>query len=152
MRRSDFMLGGRDFATLVASQIMETDISRVGKNTTWREIAKVMTDSEIKSVPVIDDTSGLLGLITEYDMLKPIVDGKNVDEVKASDIYSKDAVTVTGDTAAMKVLETFADKRVFKILVVDGGELKGVIVKHDVILAYLNATGKAPEGFDSSIF
>ncbi len=52
----------------------------------------------------------------------------------------------------MKVLETFADKRVFKILVVDDGVLKGVIVKHDVILAYLNATGKGPEGFDSSIF
>ena len=152
MRGTDFMLGGRDFETLIAAQVMETNISRVGGTAGWRAIAHAMTDRDIQSVPVVDETSGLIGLITEYDMLRPIVEGKNVDEIKANDILSKDMVIVTSDTPAMEVLKTFAEKRIFKILVVDEGTLKGVIVKHDLILAYLAATRKGPEGFDTSIF
>ncbi|MGR3177646.1 MAG: CBS domain-containing protein [Candidatus Anammoxibacter sp.] len=147
MRRSDFMLGGRDFKTLVASQIMETNIERVGENTSWREVARIMTENELKSLPVVDDNNGLLGLITEYDILGPIAESKNVNTIKAKDIVSKDVQKVTGDTPAMTVLKTFDDKRVFKIFVTENDSLKGVIVKHDILLAYLNTTEEAPKGF-----
>lgn len=147
MRRSDFMLGGRDFKTLVASQIMETNINRVDEDTSWRETARIMTDNELKSIPVVDKNNGLKGLITEYDILAPIADGKDVNPIKAKEILSKDVQTVVGDTPAMEVLKIFDDKHVFKILVIDGDILSGVIVKHDVLLAYLNATEDAPKGF-----
>ncbi|MGR3220816.1 MAG: CBS domain-containing protein [Candidatus Anammoxibacter sp.] len=147
MRRSDFMLGGRDFKTLVASQIMETNVERISENTSWREAARIMTDNELKSLPVVDDSNGLLGLITEYDILGPIAESKDVKMIKAKDIVSKDVQKVTGDTPAMAVLKTFDDKRVFKIFVIENDVLKGVIVKHDVLLAYLNTTEEAPKGF-----
>lgn len=147
MRRSDFMLGGRDFKTLVASQIMETNITRVYENTSWRETARIMTDNDLKSVPIVDNNSGLIGLITEYNILGPIAEGKDVNKIKAKDILSRDVQIVTGDTSAMDVLKIFDDKRVFKIFVIEKDVLKGVIVKHDVLLAYLNATEELPKGF-----
>ena len=147
MRRSDFMLGGRDFKSLVASQIMETNIERVSANASWREVARIMTENELKSLPVVDDNNGLIGLITEYDVLGPIAESKDVNTIKAKDIVSKDVQKVTSDTPAMNVLKTFDDKKVFKILVLDKDVLAGVIVKHDVLLAYLNTTEEAPKGF-----
>lgn len=147
MRRSDFMLGGRDFKTLVASQMMETDISRVGENTSWREAARIMTDHDITSLPVVDSKNRLLGLITEYDILRPIAEGKDIRTLAAKDILSKDVQIVTENTPAMDVLKRFDEKRVFKMLVVNKDVLTGVIVKHDVILAYLNATEEPPKGF-----
>ena len=131
---------------------METNISRVGEDAGWRAIAHAMTDREIQSIPVVDETNGIIGIITEYDMLRPIVNEKNVDDIKAKDILSKDVETVTSDTAAMTVIKMFDKKRIFKVFVVDEGALKGVIVKHDLLLGYLHATQKGPEGFDSSIF
>ncbi len=152
MRRTDYMLGGRDFATLVAAQVMESNISRVGEDAGWRAIAHAMTDRDIQSIPVVDETNGLIGIITEYDILRPVAEGKNVDDIKAKDILSKDVVTVTSDTSAIAVIKMFEEKRIFKIFVVDEGALQGVIVKHDLVLGYLHATRKGPEGFDTSIF
>lgn len=147
MRRTDFMLGDRDFKKLVASQIMETNIRYVKENDSWRDAAKVMAEHEMKSIPVINDNNGIVGLITEYDILGPIVDEKDVDSLKAKDIKSSNVQVVTGDTPAMTVLKTFDDKKVFKILVTENDALKGVIVKHDVISAFLSATEEGVKGF-----
>ncbi len=146
MRRSDFMVGGHDFKTLVASQIMETNIHRVKADATWRATAKEMAMNELKSIPVIDDKNGLIGLITEYDILAPIAEDKDVENIKAGDIASKDMQTIPEDMPAMDVLKLFNDKRVFKVLVVDNGDLKGVIVKHDVLFAYISATEQGVNG------
>lgn len=147
MRRTDFMHGGRDFNSLVASQIMETNIHRVGENANWREIAKVMAENELKSIPVVSGDNGLVGLVTEYDIIAPIADGRDVSSIQARDIMSKDVQSVTGSTSAMSVLKIFDDKRVFKIVVIEKNILKGVIVKHDLLYAYLSATEEAPKGF-----
>ncbi len=147
MKRSDFMLGGLDFNTLVAAQLMETNISSIAENTSWHESARKMTDNNMTSFPVINDKRALLGLVTEYDILLPIEEGKNLDTLTAKDIMSKDCQIVTESASAMDVLKIFNGKRIFKVFVVEGEELKGVIVKHDVILAYLNATQKPPAGF-----
>jgi len=147
MRKTDFMVGGRDFKSLIASQIMETNIHRVDVNSTWREAAKLMAENELKSIPVIDDKNGLAGIITEYDILGPIAKEKDVDSLKAGDVMSKNIQVIPGNMSAMEVLKLFDDKRVFKVLVVDDGDLKGVIVKHDVLFAYLSATEDGFKGF-----
>lgn len=147
MKRSDFMLGGKDFNTLVASQLMETNISRVTEKTSWRETSRIMTDHDITSLPVVDNNLGLVGLVTEYDILRPIAEGKNVNKLTAKDIMSKNCQIVTETAPAMNVLKIFDEKRVFKVFVIEKDILKGVIAKHDVILAYLNATEEPPKGF-----
>ncbi len=147
MRGSDFMIGGHDFKTLVASQMMETNINWVKVSSTWRETAKIMAEYEMKSIPVVDDNKGLVGLITEYDILGPVAGEKDVKNIKAGDIVSRDIQVISADTPAMEVLKIFDDKRVFKILVTENGALKGVIVKHDVLHAYLSATEEGVVGF-----
>lgn len=147
MRRTDFMLGGHNFKTLVAAQIMETNIHRVNLNSTWREAAKMLADNELKSIPVVDDNNKLVGLITEYDILAPIAAKKDESKLKAFDVVSKNIQVIPSDMLAFDVLKLFDDKRVFKVLVVDDGDLKGVIVKHDIICAYLSATEEGFMGF-----
>ncbi len=147
MRRTEFMLGGRDFKKLVASQIMETNVRYVKVDDSWRNAAKIMAENEMKSIPVIDDNNGIVGLITEYDILGPIVEEKDVTSLNAKDIMSGNVQVISADTPAMTVLKTFDDKKVFKILVTKNGALKGVIVKHDIIFAYLSATEEGVKGY-----
>lgn len=147
MKRSDFMLGGIDFKTLIASQMMETNINSIAENTSGRESATIMVDNDMTSLPVVNDKRGLVGVITEYDILRPIEEGKDLETLKAKDIMSKDCQIVSGSTSVVKVLKIFNENRVFKVFVVEDQVLKGVIVKHDVILAYLNATQEPPKGF-----
>ncbi len=147
MKRSDFMLGGRDFKDITAGQMMETNIARVEEGTTFREAARIMTDHDITSLPVIDSKHGLMGLITEYDVLHPMSEGKDLNSLTAGDILTKDVQVVSESTPAINILNLFDQKRVFKVFVVENEILKGVIAKHDVVLAYLNATEDAPKGF-----
>ena len=147
MKRSTFMIGGVDFQTLVASQMMETNIHTVTINTSWHECARIIIDSEATSLPVVDDENKAVGLVTEYDILRPMEDTHDLNTLKAKDIMSENCQIVTENLMAREVLKIFNDKRVFKILVADEQKLKGVIVKHDVILAYINSTQKPFKGF-----
>ena len=147
MKRSTFMLGGMDFKTLVASQMMETNIHTVTIDTSWHECARIIIDSEVTSIPVVDDENKVVGLVTEYDVLRPMEETSDLNTLRAKDIMSKNCQAVAENSMAMDVLKIFNNKRVFKILVTDEDKLKGAIVKHDVILAYLNSTQKPFKGF-----
>jgi len=147
MKRSDFMLGGLNFNTLVASQMMETNVSSVTADTPWRNLSRILTDNNITSLTVINDKQGIEGLITEYDILRPVAEGKDVSILTAKDILSTNCQIVTENTPAIDLLKIFDEIKVFKVFVTDNGVLKGVIVKQDIILAYLNATEEAPKGF-----
>jgi len=147
MKRSDFMLGGRDFNNIVASQIMETNICRVTEDTTWYKVSQIMTEHDVTSLPVVNSKLGLVGIVTEYDMIGPIAEGKDVTKLTAKDIMTKELQIVTESTPSINILKIFNELRVFKVFVIEKDILKGVIAKHDVILAYLNATIDAPKGF-----
>ncbi len=147
MKRSDFMLGGLEFDKLIASQIMETNVCSVTEDSTWRDLSRILTDNNINSLTVVKENQSLVGLITEYDILRSLAEGKDVNTLTAKDILTEDYQTVTENKPAMDVLNLFDEKRVFKVFVIDNGILKGVIVKQDIILAYLNATEETPKGF-----
>ncbi len=146
MRQSEFMMGGIDFKGLTASRIMETRVVAAHLETTWREMARVMTERGFGNLPIVDADNILLGIVTEYDLLKVLMKSDKVKGVSAKDIMTKDPICVNEETHVSEIIDIIETKHLIRLLVVKDGKLVGIVARRDVLLAYINATKKPPTG------
>lgn len=55
---------------MIAREIMSTDLKTVTPETTVREAAQLMADSQISGVPVVDAQGALVGIVSESDLIQ----------------------------------------------------------------------------------
>jgi CBS domain-containing protein len=146
MRQSEFMMGGIGFKGLTASRIMEARVVAAHLETGWCEMARVMTEREFGSLPIVDVDNILLGIVTEYDLLKVLMQSDKVKGVSAKDIMTKGAICVSEETPVSEIVDIIETKHLIRLPVVKDGKLVGVVARRDILLAYINATKKPPTG------
>lgn len=144
MRRSEFMMGGLDFKGLITAQMMETSVTSAHVNMTWLDMAKTMTEAGFGDVPIVDDNNKIMGIVTEYDLLKALMESRDIDKLTAKDIMTKNPICVTEETHASELVEILEKKHLIRLPVTKNGKLVGIVARRDVLLAYLNATAKPP--------
>ena len=142
MKRSEFMLGGEDVKELKACQAMENSIRSCYPTSRWRSIASALVNGGYGSLPVIDSETNLIGIVSEYDLLRVLNTGKDENEITAQDIMTKKTVTVTEDTPMMDVIKLLEDKHLIRVPVVKGKRLVGILARRDILLCHLRATDK----------
>ena len=143
---------------LNAGDIMSTQLVTVKKETTLKDLAKILYEKNINGVPVVDDEGKLAGIICESDLIRKnkklhiptvvaLFDGvfylenpKNFEKEMArinaatvEDLYSKKVVTVNEKTPVDEIATLMAEKKFYTIPVVDGDRLVGVVGKADLI-------------------
>jgi len=143
---------------LTAKDIMTRDAITVRTTTTIEELARTLMEHKISGVPVVDDAGGLIGIVTENDLISqnkrlhiPTVmrlfdafimlesPGKIEKEIKkmtaitVNDIYTKEVITVTEDTPVQDIATIMSEKKVHLIPVVEGKKILGIIGKIDLI-------------------
>lgn len=144
MKRSEFMLGGTDFKDLKASQIMEADVVVCQPNNTWKQIASLMTHGGFGDIPVAGKDKTLLGIITEHDLLKVFVKGKDVEDITADNIMTKDPICVSAESGFNEIVKILVSKHLIRVPVVNNGKLIGIVSRRDIIFAFTQATQKPP--------
>lgn len=137
---------------------MTRDAITVHPDTSLLDVAKVLAERNFDGVPVVDNDSKLVGLVTEYDLinktsavhlptlqivLRNLPQFKKEDEhfqeeilsLKVSDIMNKEPITLSPDAAYDEVIKLFKDHhRVNPIPVIDkDGVVVGVISRFDVL-------------------
>lgn len=141
MRRVTYMLGARDFSTLKAEQFMQDVVSYYHMEDTGERLAGTMAEGGFGSVPILAKDGKLVGIVSEFDLLKAILDGKELAKVTAGDIMTKDPITVTPETPAMDIIRLLQEKHLIRLPVVDAeGKLAGVVSRRDILEGYLRAT------------
>ena len=147
MRRVDYMVGARDFKTLEAEQFMQDVVTSYQVEDTVDRLAGAMSEGGFGSVPILAKDEKLVGIVSEFDLLKAIEEGKDLEKVVAGEIMIKDPITVTRKTLAMEIVHLLQKKHLIRTPVVDdAGKLVGVVSRRDIIQGYLRAT-KSVGGF-----
>jgi CBS domain-containing protein len=137
-----------------ARDIMTRDVVSVKKDTHLQEVAEAMADRRISGVPVLGEDGEVVGVISERDFLTHMgaKDSKTFMEVvaeclkgggcmaapmraqRAGDIMTSPAVTVREETTLLEIINTFKDKAINRVPVVDGeGHLVGIVSRADVM-------------------
>jgi len=162
LKRSGIGLHSRDRsegdAMLKAKDIMTTDVIAVSTSTTVEELARILVERRISGAPVIDDQGGLIGIVTENDLIRknkkfhiPTIvrlfdayimlesnsrieqEIKEMAAVTVNDIYRKGVVTISEDTPVDEIATIMSEKAVHLIPVTDGKKIKGIVGKIDII-------------------
>ncbi|MDP1946832.1 MAG: CBS domain-containing protein [Nitrospirota bacterium] len=141
MRRVDYMVGARDFSTLKAEHFMQDVVSYYRVETTGDKLAGAISEGGFGSVPILAEDGKVLGIVSEFDLLKAIMDGKELTKVTAGDIMTKGAISVTQDTPAMEIITLLQSKHLIRVAVADAdGKLVGIVSRRDILLGYVRAT------------
>ena len=88
MRQTEFYMKGCDPKTLTVGQLMQDAITQCTTRTDAATIAHLMTHRNFGSLPVVEDDGMLVGIVTEYDLLQAMIDGRDLRKIMATEIMS----------------------------------------------------------------
>jgi CBS domain-containing protein len=141
MRRVDYMIGLKDFATLKAEQFTQDVVSYYQVEETGDKLAGAITEGGFGSVPILAKDGTVVGIVSEFDLLKAITEGKELSKVTAGEMMTKGTISVTKDTSATEIIRLLQSQHLIRVAVVDAqGKLLGVVARRDILLGYLRAT------------
>jgi len=141
MRRVSYMVGTRDFSMLQAEQFMQDVVSYYHVDDSGERLAGAMTDGGFGSVPILEKDHKVTGIVSEYDLLKAIMEGKDLAKVTAREIMTKNPITVNQDTPATEIMRLLQEKHLIRMPVVDDeGKLAGVVSRRDILEGYLRVS------------
>ncbi len=141
--------------------IMTKEVVSVNTKTKIKEVAKILIKERIHGVPVIDNDSRVVGIITETDFFakgennlyipsfidfmqksklskavsfKKKVELKKILNATAVDIMTKHCITISPEADVSELLELFKTKRLHSVPVIrDNNSLCGIVTLADVI-------------------
>jgi CBS domain-containing membrane protein len=90
-----------------------------------------MQELFIRHVPVVDEAGGLVGIVTQRDLLS--LEHKKDPVTQLRDVMRTDVATVTPDTPLRTAAETMIYNKYGCLPVVDDGELVGIITETDFL-------------------
>lgn len=128
---------------IAARDIMHPRVSLPAKEKGDELVRKLM--SGYPALPVVDENLKVLGIVSEYDVMDAIREGRTIHEFDAETIMScghiehegvcTEPITVSPDTTIEDIVEIFYAQRISVIPVVDKGQLVGLIGRKNIINA-----------------
>ncbi len=142
MKRSEYMLGGQNVDKLNAGMAMENRVKYCHSSTSWKSIVAILVDRGYGSLPVVDGDMNLLGIVSEYDLLKVLLEHRDQKNLKAEDIMTKNLITVEEKTPIMDVIKILEDNKLIRVPVVKESKLVGILTRRDVLFCFTQATAE----------
>ena len=142
MRAAEYFANARDPKTLTVRQVMEDALFTVSPQTKGITIAEIMTERNFGSVPVVAEDRTLLGLVSEFDLLRVMDEGKDLRQLTAKDIMTHDVVTATEEMLVKDVVHLLQERHLIRVPVVRGKSLVGIVARRDAVFGYVKATAK----------
>lgn len=114
-------------------EVMTPDVTTVRPDSSLIEIAKIMREEDIGSVPVTDNEQ-LLGMVTDRDIvIRGLVEGHDGLDRTAADVMSPDVRCCATDDDVEEVLRDMGDQQLRRMPVIDDDKrLVGIVSLGDL--------------------
>jgi CBS domain-containing protein len=162
-----------DEAVFTAGDLMTRDVAVVHPETSLLDAVKLMAQRRISGMPVVDETGGVVGMLSEgdlvrwheghsdrqsrwldmlaegYDLAPDFVEGIKSQRRKVRSVMAKGAATVVEDTPARDVARLMCDRNIKRVPVMRDGKLVGIVARSDLVRALAQTLGeKAPPAME----
>ena len=114
---------------------MTADPRSVELDTRVAEVARILRDEGVGSLPVVRD-GRVTGIVTDRDLVvRALAEGRDPESTRVADILSGEPVTVRAEQDLDEALRLMARHQVRRLPVVDDGDgLVGILAQADVAL------------------
>jgi CBS domain-containing protein len=121
------------YTATVAADIMTRPVVAASKTTTARDLAIQMFLGGFSGMPVTERDGSIVGLVTEFDIIRAAQAGKPLATTIAEEIMTWDVIAVDVDTPIMEVADILEKEHFLRVPVTSQGKLVGVISRPDVL-------------------
>ncbi|NCC23854.1 MAG: CBS domain-containing protein [Deltaproteobacteria bacterium] len=143
---------------LTVRDLMSTSLFTLQKYDSIKSAKSIMKMARIRHIPIVDEKSRFVGLITHRDILSATVsklagiDRKTQDEldagIPAGGIMRKDAITVPPEMNLKEAAQILYRNKYGCLPVVEDGKLVGILTEADfltLVISLLDAIEASPE-------
>ncbi len=120
------------------------------------EALKLMRDSKVRRLPVLDKKGKLVGIVTEKDLLYVSPSPATslsihelhylISKIKVEDVMAKDVITVTEYTPLEEAARIMADNKIGSLPVMRDDRLVGIITETNLFCIFLELLGAREKG------
>jgi CBS domain-containing protein len=100
-------------------------------------IAVELLTTHTPGAPVVDGEGRFAGFISEFDILRALEAGKDLNRLAAEDIMVKDRIAVTDETSFDEAVKLMEDKRLLNLPIERNGKVVYSITRHDLLRAWI---------------
>jgi CBS domain-containing protein len=123
---------------IIAKYIMYRHMrTTISPDETGKEIVYRLMTTGFPGLPVVNENKEIMGIVTEFDILGNIREGKNLDEITAGQIMSKEPITTGIETPVEYLIEMMLENNCTIIPIVKDKKLVGVVDRHSIIDAFV---------------
>ena len=116
---------------VTVAKLMSTNVEVVHPDTTIAQLNDLMLSTKHMGFPVVD--RGLVGIVTLTDTHK--IPRDRVAQAKVADIMTRNVVTVPPEMDAAKALHIMSEKRISRLVVLQGSNIVGIATQKDFLRA-----------------
>jgi CBS domain-containing protein len=125
---------------MIAKNIMGR-VKAPKKSANLREVALRLLSEEYSSLPVVDDDGSVVGIISEFDILKAMAAGKDLEGLTTADAMSTSPLCVEEGMPVEKLIEVMIDKHLLRVPVLRDGKLAGTVSRRNILDSRLILSG-----------
>jgi CBS domain-containing protein len=108
------------------------------KNTMGREVVYKMMASGCPGIPVVNEQSEVIGVVSMCDILKAAQEkGSEIDKIPAEQIMSKTPITADRDTSLDDLAKIMVENNYSVIPIVKGKKLVGIVSAREIVDTYV---------------
>ncbi|MEK6766760.1 MAG: CBS domain-containing protein [Planctomycetota bacterium] len=117
---------------MLAKEMMNKIVTAASRKTNGRDLAAKLLSGMYSGLPVVDE-GRVVGVVTEFDLLKAVKEGKDLQKIIAEDIMSKEPICVEENTHVDEIIKIMTEQNIIRVPVVRNGTLIGVISRCDIL-------------------
>lgn len=116
-----------------ARDVMNKRVTAATPKAIGRDLAQQLLSGMYSGLPVVDASNHVVGVVTEFDLLKAVTDGKDMQTVTATEIMGRPAICVEEDDDINMVIAKMTTHNFVRVPVIRDGKLVGIISRADIL-------------------
>lgn len=113
------------------NDVMTKDVISVDVNTKIEQVAKIMKEHNIGSMPVCDGNN-IVGILTDRDIVVRGLASNSYNNLVVRDIMTSNPVTCSSQKDALDAARIMSERQIRRLIVVDNSNLVGMVSLGDL--------------------
>lgn len=127
-------------------------VATISSTATIAELLRAMAEHNIGAMIVADERGGLLGIVSERDVVRHLDQrGASLLTTAVSQIMTSDVITCTPEDTVEHLTEVMTHRRIRHLPVLSDGTLTGIISIGDVVKSRIDTLEHTQEQLESYI-
>ena len=122
--------------------IMTKNVIAVSPNLPIYEALDLLMKHKISGMPVVDSNNHVVGILTEKDVLKILIDKNLHAKNKVSDYMSHEVISFSEDEDAINICKFFIKSHIRRVPILKDNKLVGIVSRRDLVSLILEAKSK----------